>query len=97
MKESKLQIVDRRIKSLMCLVTADASQEENPLLKQLRTLREEIKTKAQIDYVEIQKSVLSSFKDLMSQLTTLSYYATEADKDPRTIEKTISSLKTWGK
>ena len=92
MKESKLQIVDKRIKSLMCLVTADASQEENPLLKQLRTLREEIKTKAQIDYVEIQKSVLSSFKDLMSQLTTLSYYATEADKDPRTIEKTISSL-----
>lgn len=92
MKETNLQIIDRRIKSLECLVTADASQEENPLLKQLKTLREEIKTKAQIDYVEIQKKVLESFRIMMNQLTTLEYYASEAEKDTRIIQKVVSTL-----
>ena len=92
MKETRLQLVDRRIKSLECLVTADASQEENPLLQQLKTLREEIKTKAQIDYVEIQKKVLDSFRIIMNQLTTLEYYASEAEKDTRVIQKVIASL-----
>ena len=92
MKETNLQVVDRRIKSLQCLVTADASNEENPLLKQLLTLREEIKTKAQIDYVNVQKEVLESFRILMNQLTTLSYYASEAEKDVRTIDKVNSTL-----
>lgn len=92
MKETNLQIIDRRIKSLECLVTADASQEENPLLKQLKTLREEIKTKAQIDYVEIQKKVLESFRIMMNQLTTLEYYASEAEKDTRVIQKVVSTL-----
>lgn len=92
MKETNLQIVDRRIKSLMCLVTADASPEENPLLKQLKTLREEIKTKAQIDYVDIQKKVLESFRIIMSQLTTLEYYASEAEKDTRVIQKVVATL-----
>lgn len=92
MKETNLQVVDRRIKSLQCLVTADASNEENPLLKQLLTLREEIKTKAQIDYVNVQKEVLESFRILMNQLTTLSYYASEAEKDVRTIDKVTTAL-----
>lgn len=92
MKETNLQVVDRRIKSLQCLVTADASNEENPLLKQLLTLREEIKTKAQIDYVNVQKEVLESFRILMNQLTTLSYYASEAEKDVRTIDKVTATL-----
>lgn len=92
MKETNLQIIDRRIKSLECLITADASQEENPLLKQLKTLREEIKTKAQIDYVEIQKKVLESFRIMMNQLTTLEYYASEAEKDTRIIQKVVSTL-----
>lgn len=92
MKETRLQLINRRIKSLECLVTADASQEENPLLQQLKTLREEIKTKAQIDYVEIQKKVLDSFRIIMNQLTTLEYYASEAEKDTRVIQKVIASL-----
>lgn len=92
MKETNLQIIDRRIKSLECLITADASQEENPLLKQLKTLREEIKTKAQIDYVEIQKKVLESFRIIMNQLTTLEYYASEAEKDTRVIQKVVATL-----
>lgn len=92
MKETNLQVIDRRIKSLECLVTAETSNEENPLLQQLRTLREEIKTKAQIDYVDIQKKVLDSFRILMNQLTTLSYYASEAEKDTRIIDKVVVSL-----
>jgi hypothetical protein len=92
MKETNLQIINRRIKSLECLVTADASNEETPLLKQLRNLREEIKTKAQLDYVDVQNKVLVSFRVLMNQLTTLSYYAAEADKNTKLIEKVISSL-----
>jgi hypothetical protein len=91
MKESNLKLIDRRIKSLECLVTAEATQEDNPLLKQLKTLREEIKTKAQIDYVSIQKNVLESFRILMEQLSTLAYYAQEADKDARPVEK-VSSI-----
>ena len=92
MNESNLKTIDRRIKSLECLASVGATSEDNPLLKQLKTLREEIMTKAQIDYVSVQKKVLDSFRILMEQLSTLAYYTQEANKDVRPIEKVLSII-----
>lgn len=87
---SQLSIINSKIKQLECLVTADAG--ESPLLKQLRTLRDDIKTKADVDYVEVQSNVLNTWRTLMEQLTSLAFFAKEADKDVRPIEKAVSQL-----
>lgn len=90
--QSRLQLVDKHIKRMECVALADANGEGSALLNQLRVLREEIKTKAKKDYVEVQKEVLDSFRNLMEQLATLSFYASEAEKDSRDIEKAISQM-----
>ena len=46
MNDSNLKTIDRRIKSLECLASVGVTSEDNPLMKQLKTLREEIITKA---------------------------------------------------
>lgn len=91
--QSRLQLVDKHIKRMECVALADTENKEgSALLNQLRVLREEIKTKAKKDYIEVQKEVLDSFRTLMEQLSTLSFYASEAEKDSRDIEKAISQL-----
>lgn len=90
--ESRLQTIDKHIRKLSCVVTADANSENSQLLSQLRVLREEIKTKAKKDFLEVQKDVLDTFRTLMEQMATLSFYSSEAEKDPHDIEKAISQL-----
>lgn len=90
--ESRLKTIDKHIKRLSCVVTADANSENSQLLSQLRVLREEIKTKAKKDFLEVQKDVLDTFRTLMEQMATLSFYSSEAEKDPHDIEKAISQL-----
>lgn len=91
--QSRLQIIDKHIKKMECVALADTDKKEgSALLNQLRVLREEIKTKAKKDYIEVQKQVLDSFRTLMEQLSTLSFYASEAEKDSRDIEKAISQM-----
>jgi len=87
-----LEVINKRIRSLEALVTADSKDGPSPILKQLLTLREEIKTKAKIDYLDAQKNCLNEFRILMENLTTLSYFAKEAGKDVRNIERAISNL-----
>lgn len=90
--ESRLQTIDKHIRKLSCVVTADTNSENSQLLSQLRVLREEIKTKAKKDFLEVQKDVLDTFRTLMEQMATLSFYSSEAEKDPHDIEKAISQL-----
>ena len=87
-----LEVINKRIRSLEALVTADSKEDQSPILKQLLSLREEIKTKAKIDYLDAQKNCLTGFRVLMENLTTLSYFAKEAGKDVRSIERAISNL-----
>lgn len=89
--DSRLKIVEAHIKKLECVVTAD-SNEGSALLQQLRILREDIKNKAKKDYVEVQANVMNSFRTLMEQLATLSFFASEADEDNREIEKAIVQM-----
>lgn len=87
---TRLEILNSRIKQLECLVTA--GEGESPLLKQLRLLREDIKTKAELDYVEVQGNVTNTWRLLMEQLASLSFFAKEADKDVRPITKAIDQM-----
>ena len=89
--ESRKAIVDKDIRKLNYVVTA-GSEEKSALLTQLRKLREDIITTAKRDYVTTQKEVLGTFKTLMEQLASLSFYASEADEDTRNLEKAISQL-----
>jgi hypothetical protein len=91
-KMGNLEVINKRIRSLEALVTADSKEDQSPILKQLLSLREEIKTKAKIDYLDAQKNCLTGFRVLMENLTTLSYFAKEAGKDVRSIERAISNL-----
>lgn len=89
--ESRLAIVNNHIKRLERVVVAE-TDDSSALLTQLRKLREDIKTTAKKDYLETQKNVLNTFRTLMEQLATLSFYASEAEEDTRNIEKAISQL-----
>lgn len=90
--ESRLAIIDEHISKLEKIAVADANSESSALMQQLRKLREDIKSKAKKDYLEVQSNVLNSFRTLMEQLTTLSFYASEAEEDSHSIEKVISQL-----
>lgn len=89
--ESRLATVDQHIRRLEC-VTVATTDESSALLTQLRKLREDIKTTAKKDYINTQKEVLSTFRTLMEQLASLSFFASEAEEDTRGIEKSISQL-----
>jgi len=92
--ESRLAMVNKNIQKLERVALADAEKntENSALLTQLRALREDIISKAKLDYTQTQADVLKSFKTLMEQLATLSFFASEADKDSRDIEKAIGQL-----
>ena len=89
--ESRLAIVDRDIRKLENVAVA-TTDESSALLTQLRKLREDIKTTAKKDYVNTQNEVLKTFRTLMEQLASLSFFASEAEEDTRGIEKSISQL-----
>lgn len=90
--ESRLEIVNKHIKKLERCVIASEEQKVSPQLQQLRQLREEIKSKAKKDFLQVQSEVLDGFRTLMEKLTTLSFFASEAEQDNREIEKAISQM-----
>ena len=89
--ESRLAVVDKNIRRLECVVVA-GNEENSVLLTQLRKLREDIKTTAKKDYITTQNEVLKTFRTLMEQMATLSFYASEAEEDTRNIERAIGNL-----
>lgn len=89
--ESKIKLIDTRIKQLESLVTAGV--DESNLLKQLRSLRDDVKSKANISYYEYIERIKNSFKSLAELLNDLDYYSMESCKFNTNIPKIISNLK----
>lgn len=94
-KNTTRAILDSRIRAFECLAFGNGSKptaKESQALTQLRTLREESRNKAKLDYIGVQKDCLDTFRTLFKQIADLAYFADGAGKDTRVLEEVTTSL-----